>query len=285
MITMLPSRFVFAVALLRGGWAPPCSQPCRWRPLAPGLARADQDRASMPPSRRTPCPSWAAAWRASTSTWATKSRGACDRPIEIEGTQFSGLVPGLNAEEVRLHPGAHDADGGTRQGDALHRRLPGHGLHVRAEEVGQADRDAGRHQGHDDLGQQGLGLRILGQDQCRQVRLQVRRLRHQCGCRAGGASPAEPTPTWPATPSRSGRPSRTTRSRPATASRPAWCGRSRFATTTWRRRNEVSMAIKCMKSDGTLAKLHEKWFGEKPAPDSCHRHRVARAWPARHHRL
>ena len=33
-------------------------------------------------------------------------------------------------------------------------------------------------------------------------------------------------------------------------------------------RNEVSMAIKCMKSDGTLAKLHEKWFGEKPAADS-----------------
>jgi len=33
-------------------------------------------------------------------------------------------------------------------------------------------------------------------------------------------------------------------------------------------RNEVSIAIKCMKSDGTLATLHEKWFGEKPAPDS-----------------
>lgn len=33
-------------------------------------------------------------------------------------------------------------------------------------------------------------------------------------------------------------------------------------------RNEVSMAIKCMKTDGTLAKLHEKWFGDKPAPDS-----------------
>jgi ABC-type amino acid transport substrate-binding protein len=34
-------------------------------------------------------------------------------------------------------------------------------------------------------------------------------------------------------------------------------------------RNEVSMAIKCLKSDGTLAKLHEKWFGEKPAADSA----------------
>jgi polar amino acid transport system substrate-binding protein len=33
-------------------------------------------------------------------------------------------------------------------------------------------------------------------------------------------------------------------------------------------RAEVSNALKCMKSDGTLAKLHEKWFGEKPAADS-----------------
>ena len=33
-------------------------------------------------------------------------------------------------------------------------------------------------------------------------------------------------------------------------------------------RNQVSMAIKCMKSDGTLARLHENWFGEKPAADS-----------------
>jgi ABC-type amino acid transport substrate-binding protein len=33
-------------------------------------------------------------------------------------------------------------------------------------------------------------------------------------------------------------------------------------------RADVSTAIKCLKADGTLAKLHEKWFGEKPAPDS-----------------
>lgn len=33
-------------------------------------------------------------------------------------------------------------------------------------------------------------------------------------------------------------------------------------------RNEVSMVLKCMKADGALAKLHEKWFGEKPGPDS-----------------
>ena len=34
-------------------------------------------------------------------------------------------------------------------------------------------------------------------------------------------------------------------------------------------RNAVEEAIECMKMDGTLAKLHEKWFGVKPEPDSA----------------
>ena len=33
-------------------------------------------------------------------------------------------------------------------------------------------------------------------------------------------------------------------------------------------RNQISMVIKCMKQDGGLAALHEKWFGAKPAADS-----------------
>ena len=33
-------------------------------------------------------------------------------------------------------------------------------------------------------------------------------------------------------------------------------------------RAEVNMAIKCMKQDGTLPRLYEKWFGEAPAADS-----------------
>jgi polar amino acid transport system substrate-binding protein len=33
-------------------------------------------------------------------------------------------------------------------------------------------------------------------------------------------------------------------------------------------RARVSMVIKCMKVDGTIGKLHEKWFGAKAAPDS-----------------
>jgi polar amino acid transport system substrate-binding protein len=33
-------------------------------------------------------------------------------------------------------------------------------------------------------------------------------------------------------------------------------------------RDQVSMVLKCMKKDGTVARLYEKWFGEKPGPDS-----------------
>ena len=33
-------------------------------------------------------------------------------------------------------------------------------------------------------------------------------------------------------------------------------------------RDKVEAAIECMKSDGTLAKLYEKWYGDQPAADS-----------------
>jgi polar amino acid transport system substrate-binding protein len=34
-------------------------------------------------------------------------------------------------------------------------------------------------------------------------------------------------------------------------------------------RNAVDEAIECMKQDGTLARLHEKWFGTKPEPGAA----------------
>src|SRR5215467_2179371 len=34
-------------------------------------------------------------------------------------------------------------------------------------------------------------------------------------------------------------------------------------------RRRLDLAIECMKRDGTLAKMHEKWFGTKPAPGSA----------------
>jgi len=34
-------------------------------------------------------------------------------------------------------------------------------------------------------------------------------------------------------------------------------------------RNTLDVVIECMKLDGTIARLHEKWFGTKPAPGSA----------------
>ena len=34
-------------------------------------------------------------------------------------------------------------------------------------------------------------------------------------------------------------------------------------------RDKIEIAIECMKKDGTIPKLHEKWFGIAPAPTSA----------------
>jgi polar amino acid transport system substrate-binding protein len=34
-------------------------------------------------------------------------------------------------------------------------------------------------------------------------------------------------------------------------------------------RNTLDVALECLKADGTIAKLHEKWFGTRPAPGSA----------------
>ena len=36
-------------------------------------------------------------------------------------------------------------------------------------------------------------------------------------------------------------------------------------------RNEMQDVINCMKKDGTIAKMSEKWFGKKPGPDALER--------------
>ncbi len=40
-------------------------------------------------------------------------------------------------------------------------------------------------------------------------------------------------------------------------------------------RDKIEIAIECMKKDGALARIHEKWFGTKPAPGSS----AARIYP------
>ena len=34
-------------------------------------------------------------------------------------------------------------------------------------------------------------------------------------------------------------------------------------------RNTLDVALECLKTDGTIARLHEKWFDTKPAPGSA----------------
>jgi len=57
------------------------------------------------------------------------------RPVNIEGTQFSGLIPGLNAKKIRLDRCPHHGDPPACRANAVHRGLPGHRLPVFGEEV------------------------------------------------------------------------------------------------------------------------------------------------------
>ena len=43
-------------------------------------------------------------------------------------------------------------------------------------------------------------------------------------------------------------------------------GRRRFRKDSVALRNQMQDALDCMKKDGTIAKLSEKWFGRKPTP-------------------
>ena len=47
-------------------------------------------------------------------------------------------------------------------------------------------------------------------------------------------------------------------------------------------RKQLENAIECMKLDGTIAKMHEKWFGVKPAARLRRRDGVPRLRRARH---
>jgi hypothetical protein len=79
------------------------------------------------------------------------------RKIEIEGTEFSGLVPGLNAKKYDFVLAPVTATPSAPR-PCFHRRLPGYRLHLRHQEGRCAHQCAGRPEGQDHLGQQGLGL-------------------------------------------------------------------------------------------------------------------------------
>ena len=62
-----------------------------------GQAAAARAPASTAPSRRTPCPSWAAASRASRSISSPRSAQRMKREITIDAVSFSTLIPGMQS--------------------------------------------------------------------------------------------------------------------------------------------------------------------------------------------
>ena len=54
-----------------------------------------------------------------------------------------------------------------------------------------------------------------------------------------------------------------------TATRASWAAPLRKDSAALR--NQLQDALDCMKKDGTIAKMSEKWFGRVPAPDALER--------------
>ena len=191
------------------------------------------------------------------------------RKVTIDAVQFSGIVPAL-------HAGTYDfvAAPTTVTKERADNMLFTEGylntdFQFLIKKGAPEGRKARRPQGQDGVGEQGLGLRLLGARPRGEDRLEGGILRHADRCRAGGAC----------------RPRRCQRRRQyrdrlggeeqsaarivlSALDRPrlgraaaqgfgASCGKS------------IENAIECMKLDGTIAAMHERWFGVKPAAGSA----------------
>ena len=132
----------------------------------------------------------------------------------------------------------------------------------------QADHVARGPQGQDDHGQQGLGLRVPGADNAAKYGFKfdvygtnADAVQAVLSGRADANFAGHTVSMWAAKRTRacSGRRSPT---------RPGSSGRWRSGSTIRPAAPTVNNAIKCMKQDGTMAKLYQKWFGEAPVADS-----------------
>ena len=102
----------------------------------------------------------------------------------------------------------------------------------------------------------------------REVRLQVRRLRHQRRRGAGGAFGPGATPTWRATPWSLWAAKQNPAVKASYTHKTGLVWAMPFRLDDKAGRAQVNMVLKCMKMDGTVGRLHQKWFGIKPAADS-----------------
>ena len=94
---------------------------------------------------------------------------------------------GAAGRHLRFRRGADHGDQRARRQHAVHRRLSQHRLPVPDQEGRAEGQQARRPEGQDRLGEQGLGLRLLGARPRSQDRLEGGELRHADRRRAGGA--------------------------------------------------------------------------------------------------
>ena len=190
------------------------------------------------------------------------------REITIDAVSFSTLIPGMQS-------GRYDfiAAPTTVTKERAENMLFTAGYLWTAFQFGikkgsRADQGLGRPQGQVGVGQQGHALRDAV------ARRWARSTASPCRSTTRSRTPrrpcsrAAPTRRSAATPPSSTRRPRTRSSWPTSSSRTrAPTGRRRCRKNSVALRNELQDALDCMKKDGTIAKLSEKWFGQKPDAD------------------
>jgi polar amino acid transport system substrate-binding protein len=174
--------------------------------------------------------------------------------------------PGHAVRPLRLHRSADHGHQGARRADALHRRLPVDRVPVRHQERLEADHGLGGPQGPGRLGQQGHALRDALQEDGRAARFTVQAYDTQPDAtqavlsgRAYATLGGNTTIVYAASKN-----PQFVADLELTDTRAHWA--APFPKQSVALRNQMQDVLDCMKKDGTIAKLSEKWFGKTPAP-------------------
>jgi polar amino acid transport system substrate-binding protein len=188
------------------------------------------------------------------------------REITFDSVSFSTLDPGHALGPLRLHRSADHGHQGARRADALHRRLPVDRVPVRHQERLEADHGLGGPQGPGRLGQQGHALRDALQEDGRAAWFTVQAYDTQPDAtqavlsgRAYATLGGNTTIVYAASKN-----PQFVADLELTDTRAHWA--APFPKQSVALRNQMQDVLDCMKKDGTIAKLSEKWFGKTPAP-------------------
>ena len=196
------------------------------------------------------------------------------REITIDVGQLLDLIPGMQCRPLRLHRRADHGDQGARGRTCCSPRAisgPRYQFGIK--------KGTPPIKGWEDLKgkavavNKGTPYETLSQADGREVRLHGAGLRHPAGRDAGravGPRLRDPRRQHGRSSTRAKEPAVRRRPRAHGHARPL--GGARSARTSAPLRDQMQDALDCMKKDGTIAKLSEKWFGAKP------RGRRPRAW-------